>query len=126
MQEPEEGGRAQDIELALDFPPDCALPPAEAPRTFFHAEACGTRVSTRQVASGGDKRRARAHDVATVAYNVVNEPWVKYVPAYVADRGYKVGQFTAARFHKEALYLETAGCAHRTSTLGPQAPALLR
>jgi hypothetical protein len=41
----------------------------------------------------------------------VNEPWLKYSMAAVADRGLKPNQWTSARLHNDVLYLETQRCA---------------
>lgn len=44
----------------------------------------------------------------TVLYNLVNEPWLKYSMAAIADRGLKSAGWTSARLREEALYLETS------------------
>jgi hypothetical protein len=112
LQEKEGGGHDADVEVALDAPPAGARDLPEAPRPFLLPSAADTRVATRQVATGSaEKRRQASADLATVAYNAVNEPWLKYDASCVADRGYGTGQFVIARFQRDVLYLETDGCA---------------
>lgn len=101
-----DSGDTDEVEVALDFPPADMDTPVETARPFFLPSICEQRISTRQITTGSDKRRHKCNDLATVAYNVVNEPWVKYVPTYLADRGYTTGQFIVSRFQQEVLYLE--------------------
>lgn len=99
------------IQVELDAPPDDPAHPVEPARPIFLPNATDGRVATRQVATGADKKKHQPVDLATVGYNAVNEPWVKYSPVYMADRGYTASHFIVSRFQKEALYLETHGCA---------------
>ena len=97
--------------MELDFPADAGGRPAEIVRPFFLPSLSDQRISTRQITTGSDKRRSGNREYATVAYNRVNEPWLKYVPTCMADRGYTTGQFVISRFQKDVLYLEDARCA---------------
>jgi hypothetical protein len=45
---------------------------------------------------------------ATVVYSLSNEPWLKYSPAAVADRGLAPKTWTSARLRSEVLFFETA------------------
>jgi hypothetical protein len=45
---------------------------------------------------------------ATVVYSLSNEPWLKYSPAAVADRGLAPKNWTSARLRSEVLFFETA------------------
>lgn len=51
-----------------------------------------------------------------VQFNLVNEPWLKYTLATVADKGLKHSQLTSARLRSEVLLLETARCGARGGT----------
>lgn len=41
-------------------------------------------------------------------YNLVNEPWLKYSMAAIADQGLRSRDWTSARLRGATLYLETA------------------
>lgn len=100
------------VEVALDFPPaDASGKAAEGVRPFFLPSLSDQRISTRQITTGSDRRRHKAADFATVAYNGANEPWLKYVPTGMADRGFTSGHFIISRFNSDVLYLEAPSCA---------------
>ena len=42
----------------------------------------------------------------TLVFSLSNEPWVKYGPGAVADRGLRAHEWTRARLRSEALSLE--------------------
>merc|ERR1712060_747329 len=64
------------------------------------------QVNTRAAAHAAEKRQRYAREV-TVQYSLCNEPWLKYAPHVVADKGLRPSQWTAARLRKDAIYLET-------------------
>ena len=43
----------------------------------------------------------------TVMFNLVNEPWLKYNMAAVADKGLKPHEWTSAKLHSHVMYLES-------------------
>jgi hypothetical protein len=52
-------------------------------------------------------------------YNLVNEPWLKYSMAGIADQGLRSSQWTSARLRSQTLYLETATERYELSYLPP-------
>ena len=65
------------------------------------------------------KTAAAGVQEVTVQFNLCNEPWLKYNMLLVADQGLRRQQWTSARLHRDALYLETAGCALLPALLSP-------
>lgn len=97
------------IDVELDSLPDHAEP--EAAKPYFILSHFDHRISTRQVTfHGGMNRRRTQSELATILYNLVNEPWLKYTPSLIADCGFASHLYTVSKFHKEALYIETATC----------------
>lgn len=85
-----------------DLPPNLeGVPAAAATFAPSHLE----RMVTRSAAGPGS--RARLAQEVTAVFNLVNEPWVKYTPAAVSDRGLKPHEWTSARLHTHVLYLES-------------------
>ena len=90
----------------------CTGPPAaqyELVRPCLLPGGSDARV-TRNQNTSGDKRRQQNVELATVAYNIVNEPWLRYMPSCMADKGYTSKDFVVSRFQRDVLYLETDGC----------------
>jgi len=85
-----------------DLSPTSTGPPASA-ATFApsHLE----RMVTRSAA--GPAARQRHVQEVTVIFNLVNEPWTKYTPTAICDRGLKPHDWTSSRLHTHVLYLES-------------------
>ena len=73
--------------------------------TFF-PNTVESVVNTRHSAANSERRGKLIQEV-TVQYNLVNEPWLKYSAAAVADTGFKKSTWTAARLRRESLFLES-------------------
>lgn len=87
---------------SYDLPPNLeGVPAAAATFAPSHLE----RMLTRSAAGPGS--RARHAQEVTAVFNLVNEPWVKYTPASVSDRGLKPHEWTSARLHTDVLFLES-------------------
>lgn len=100
------GNRSEAIDVELDSLPDGAQ--SDASKPFFVLSHFDHRISTRQVTySGATGRRRNQSEVATVLFNLANEPWMKYNPSSVADCGFAAEQYTVSRFHTDTLYLES-------------------
>lgn len=98
------------IDVELDSLPDQAEP--EAAKAYFILSHFDHRISTRQLTyHGGISRRRTQSEVATILYNLVNEPWLKYTPSLIADCGFAAEQYTVSRFQNEILYVESETCA---------------
>ena len=63
-------------------------------------------VHTRSNASNMEKRQRFVTQVA-VAFNLCNEPWLKYSLHEVADRGLSTRELTSAKLMEQVLFLET-------------------
>jgi len=66
----------------------------------------GAGASAAAAAAAAAAKAALAE--ATVVYSLSNEPWLKYAPAAVADRGLAPRAWTSARLRSEVLFFETA------------------
>lgn len=94
------------VDVELDSLPDHSEP--EAAKPYFILSHFDHRISTRQVTfHGGINRRRTQSEVATILYNLVNEPWLKYTPSLIADCGFAAHLYTVSKFQREALYIET-------------------
>jgi hypothetical protein len=103
------GNRSEAIDVELDSLPAGAQ--SDSSKPFFILSHFDHRISTRQVTySGATGRRRTQSDVATVLFNLANEPWMKYNPSSVADCGFAAELYTVSRFHTDALYLESHTC----------------
>lgn len=85
----------------------------ETPRPFLLPSPSDQRISTRQIASGDEKRRQKQAEAIALVYNLVNEPWMKYSPLHMVDRGFWPDQFVMAKFQTHVLYFES----HRSALL---------
>jgi hypothetical protein len=83
----------------------------EFPRPFLLPSPKDQRISTRQIASGDEKRHQKQAEATALVYNLVNEPWMKYSPLHMVDRGFWPGQFVMAKFQTHVLYIESRRCA---------------
>ncbi|CAG9462020.1 unnamed protein product [Pedinophyceae sp. YPF-701] len=63
-------------------------------------------MTTRQTSAMIERRQRMVPEVG-LQFNLCNEPWLKYSPGVVADRGLKPSTWTCARLTRECLYLET-------------------
>ena len=63
-------------------------------------------MHTRSNASNMEKRQRFVPQVA-VAFNLCNEPWLKYSLHEVADRGLGTRELTSAKLMEQVLFLET-------------------
>ena len=63
------------------------------------------RMVTRSAA--GPAARQRHVQEVTVIFNLVNEPWMKYTPTGICDRGLKPHEWTSSRLHTHVLFLES-------------------
>ena len=57
--------------------------------------------------AAGPAARQRHVQEVTVIFNMVNEPWTKYTPTAICDRGLKPHDWTSSRLHSHVLYLES-------------------
>ena len=98
-----------------DLSPTSSGPPPSAP-TFAPSQL--ERMVTRSAA--GPAARFRHIQEVTVIFNLVNEPWLKYTPAAINDRGLKPHDWTSSRLHTHVLYLESHSTRYelRRSTAG--------
>lgn len=100
------GNRSDAIDVELDSLP--AGTQSDSAKPFFVLSHFDHRISTRQVTySGATGRRRNQSEVATVLFNLANEPWMKYNPSSVADCGFAAEQYTVSQFHTDVLYLES-------------------
>lgn len=82
-------------------PSALSLPLAAATFAPSHLDRMMTRSAV------GPSARQRLVQEMTVLFNLANEPWIKYGPAVICDRGLKPHEWTAARLHTHVLYLES-------------------
>jgi hypothetical protein len=78
-----------------------SLPLAAATFAPSHLDRMMTRSAV------GPSARQRLVQEMTVLFNLANEPWIKYSPSLICDRGLKPHEWTAARLHTHVLYLES-------------------
>jgi hypothetical protein len=101
-----QGNRSEAIDVELDPLPSGTQ--ADGAKPFFVLSHFDHRISTRQLTySSVTGRRRNNSEIATVLFNLANEPWMKYNPSSVADCGFAAEQYTVSRFHSEVLYLES-------------------
>lgn len=96
-----------------DLSPTSTGPPAAA-ATFAPTQL--ERMVTRSAA--GPSARQRHVQEVTVIFNLVNEPWMKYTPTSVCDRGLKPHEWTSSRLHTHVLYLESHTARYEVSRVG--------
>lgn len=98
---------------SYDLRPSTEGPPAAAV-TFapMHLDRMITRSAV------GPAARHRLVQEITAVFNLANEPWIKYTPTAICDRGLKPHDWTSARLHTHVLYLESHTQRYELSRLG--------
>lgn len=95
-----------EVEVELDAVPAGTTVGMAQP--YFLLSQWDQRMNTRQITHASDRRKRNQADVASIIYNLVNEPWLKYTSTCMADRGFTPELWTCTRFLSEVVYLETA------------------
>jgi hypothetical protein len=101
---------------SVDLAPNLGGAPAAA-ATF--APASLERMVTRSAAPA----RSRHAQEVTAVFSLANEPWLKYAPAAVCDRGLRPHERTSARLRATALYLESHSTRYELARIPPPAGA---
>lgn len=101
-------GSSYDLKASVEGIPAVA-------QTFapMHLERIVTRSSV-----GAAAARHRMVQEVTVVFNLVNEPWHKYTPATICDRGLKPHDWTSSRLHTCTLYAESYQHRYELSIMG--------
>lgn len=101
-------GSSYDLRASIEGIPAVA-------QTFapMHLERIVTRSSV-----GAAAARHRMVQEVTAVFNLVNEPWHKYTPATICDRGLKPHDWTSSRLHTQALYAESHQERYELSRMG--------
>ena len=68
------------------------------------------RAKATRSASASNSKHLKDKAQAVVIYNLCNEPWVRYSPIAVTDRGLHKKQWMSYRLLDDVLFLETKTC----------------